>query len=85
MKSLLSTSGKSFRTSDLFFKLNFPNSSAFKCAKAVWPIFQKQKFGRIVTTSSQAGVCEFSALTLSASLAHCCSQCRRPAGISKRS
>ncbi|EPT05640.1 hypothetical protein FOMPIDRAFT_67625 [Fomitopsis schrenkii] len=30
--------------------------SAFKCAKAVWPIFQKQKFGRIVTTSSQAGV-----------------------------
>ncbi|KAH9838412.1 multifunctional beta-oxidation protein [Rhodofomes roseus] len=30
--------------------------SAFKCAKAVWPIFQKQKYGRIVTTGSQAGV-----------------------------
>ncbi|TFK72928.1 multifunctional beta-oxidation protein [Pluteus cervinus] len=26
------------------------------CAKAVWPIFQKQKFGRIVTTSSQVGI-----------------------------
>ncbi|KZT07638.1 multifunctional beta-oxidation protein [Laetiporus sulphureus 93-53] len=30
--------------------------AAYKCAKAVWPIFQKQKFGRIITTSSQAGV-----------------------------
>jgi len=29
----------------------------FKCARAVWPIFQKQKFGRIITTSSQVGVC----------------------------
>ncbi|KII89897.1 hypothetical protein PLICRDRAFT_40080 [Plicaturopsis crispa FD-325 SS-3] len=28
----------------------------FKCAKAVWPIFQKQKFGRIVTTCSQVGI-----------------------------
>ncbi|KAJ7593024.1 peroxisomal hydratase-dehydrogenase-epimerase [Mycena floridula] len=28
----------------------------FKCAKAVWPIFQKQKYGRIVTTSSPTGV-----------------------------
>jgi multifunctional beta-oxidation protein len=30
----------------------------FKCAKAVWPIFQKQKYGRIVTTCSQVGICE---------------------------
>ncbi|KAJ7158814.1 peroxisomal hydratase-dehydrogenase-epimerase [Mycena filopes] len=29
--------------------------ATYKCAKAVWPIFQQQKFGRIVTTSSQAG------------------------------
>jgi multifunctional beta-oxidation protein len=30
----------------------------YKCAKAVWPIFQKQKYGRIVTTASQVGICE---------------------------
>lgn len=29
-----------------------------QCAKAVWPIFQKQKFGRIVTMGSQAGICK---------------------------
>lgn len=28
----------------------------YKCAKAVWPVFQKQKFGRIVTTCSQVGI-----------------------------
>jgi len=28
----------------------------YKCAKAVWPIFQKQKYGRIVTTCSPVGV-----------------------------
>ncbi|KAI6169136.1 hypothetical protein EDD17DRAFT_1464898 [Pisolithus thermaeus] len=28
----------------------------YKCAKAVWPVFQKQKFGRIVTTASQVGI-----------------------------
>ncbi|KAK0223168.1 multifunctional beta-oxidation protein [Armillaria fumosa] len=28
----------------------------FKCAKAVWPIFQKQTYGRIVTTCSQVGI-----------------------------
>ncbi|KDQ57173.1 hypothetical protein JAAARDRAFT_286217 [Jaapia argillacea MUCL 33604] len=28
----------------------------YKCCKAVWPIFQKQKFGRIVTTCSQVGI-----------------------------
>ena len=31
--------------------------STYKCAKAVWPIFQKQKYGRIVTTCSQVGIC----------------------------
>ena len=30
----------------------------YKCAKAVWPIFQKQKYGRIVNTCSQVGICE---------------------------
>lgn len=28
----------------------------YKCAKAVWPIFQQQKYGRIVTTCSQVGI-----------------------------
>ncbi|VDB89806.1 unnamed protein product [Peniophora sp. CBMAI 1063] len=28
----------------------------YRCAKAVWPIFQKQKYGRIVTTSSGVGI-----------------------------
>ncbi|KAI5982272.1 hypothetical protein EDD15DRAFT_2391356 [Pisolithus albus] len=28
----------------------------YKCAKAVWPVFQKQKYGRIVTTASQVGI-----------------------------
>ncbi|KAF9223871.1 NAD(P)-binding protein [Gyrodon lividus] len=28
----------------------------YKCAKAVWPIFQEQKYGRIVTTCSQVGI-----------------------------
>ncbi|KAK7454640.1 hypothetical protein VKT23_011393 [Stygiomarasmius scandens] len=30
--------------------------ATYKCAKAVWPIFQKQKYGRIVTTCSQVGI-----------------------------
>ncbi|KZT59136.1 putative multifunctional beta-oxidation protein [Calocera cornea HHB12733] len=28
----------------------------YACAKAVWPIFQKQRYGRIVTTASQVGI-----------------------------
>ncbi|TFK50113.1 multifunctional beta-oxidation protein [Heliocybe sulcata] len=28
----------------------------YKCCKAVWPVFQKQKYGRIVTTCSQVGI-----------------------------
>jgi multifunctional beta-oxidation protein len=29
---------------------------AYSCTKAAWPIFQKQKFGRIVNTASAAGL-----------------------------
>lgn len=32
----------------------------YKCAKAVWPLFQKQKYGRIVATCSQVGICKSS-------------------------
>lgn len=28
----------------------------YRCIKAVWPIFQKQKYGRIITTSSGVGI-----------------------------
>jgi multifunctional beta-oxidation protein len=28
----------------------------YKCIKAVWPIFQKQKYGRIITTASGVGL-----------------------------
>lgn len=28
----------------------------YKCCKAVWPIFQKQKYGRIITTASPNGI-----------------------------
>ena len=33
-------------------------SGTYRSAKAVWPIFQKQKYGRIVTTCSSVGICE---------------------------
>lgn len=29
---------------------------AFSCTKAAWPIFRKQKFGRVVNTASAAGL-----------------------------
>lgn len=29
---------------------------AFSCTKAAWPHFRKQKFGRIINTSSAAGL-----------------------------
>jgi multifunctional beta-oxidation protein len=29
---------------------------SFACSKAVWPIFRKQKFGRIINTASAAGL-----------------------------
>lgn len=29
---------------------------AFSCTHAAWPIFRKQKFGRIVNTASAAGL-----------------------------
>ncbi|KAG7089759.1 hypothetical protein E1B28_011413 [Marasmius oreades] len=30
--------------------------ATYKCAKAVWPIFHKQQYGRILTTCSQTGI-----------------------------
>lgn len=29
---------------------------AYACTKAAWPIFRKQKFGRIINTASAAGL-----------------------------
>lgn len=29
---------------------------SYKCAKAAWPYFRKQKYGRVINTSSAAGL-----------------------------
>lgn len=29
---------------------------AFYCTKAAWPLFRKQKFGRVINTASAAGL-----------------------------
>lgn len=39
---------------DLVYKVHTYGS--YKCAKACWPIFRKQGFGRIINTSSSAGL-----------------------------
>ncbi|ELU40715.1 hydroxysteroid dehydrogenase [Rhizoctonia solani AG-1 IA] len=36
--------------------VHFGRSGTYKCAKAVWPVFQKQKYGRIITTASGVGI-----------------------------
>jgi multifunctional beta-oxidation protein len=33
-----------------------------QCVKACWPYFQKQKYGRIVTTASPNGICKYTGL-----------------------
>ena len=37
---------------------------SYKIVKACWPIFQKQKYGRIVTTASPNGLCPLGAMWL---------------------
>ncbi|KAF8557433.1 NAD(P)-binding protein [Imleria badia] len=44
----------SWQTRDLVIAVRLRGT--YKCAKAVWPIFQKQRYGRIVTTCSPVGV-----------------------------
>jgi len=39
---------------DLIVKVHMDGS--YKCAKAAWPIFRKQKYGRIINTASAAGL-----------------------------
>ncbi|KAM7218987.1 peroxisomal hydratase-dehydrogenase [Rhypophila decipiens] len=39
---------------DLIFKVHV--KGAYKCARAAWPHFRKQKFGRIINTASAAGL-----------------------------
>ncbi|TGZ82576.1 NAD(P)-binding protein [Ascodesmis nigricans] len=39
---------------DLITKVHIEGS--YKCAKAAWPIFRKQKYGRIINTASAAGL-----------------------------
>ncbi|KAF3923052.1 hypothetical protein ABW20_dc0104987 [Dactylellina cionopaga] len=53
---------------DLIMKVHVDGS--FKCAKAAWPHFRKQKYGRIINTASAAGLfgsfgqCNYSAAKL---------------------
>ncbi len=39
---------------DLIFKVHV--KGAYKCARAAWPHFRKQKYGRVINTSSAAGL-----------------------------
>lgn len=53
---------------DSVIQINLKGS--YKCAKAAWPHFRKQKYGRIINTTSAAGLfgsfgqCNYSAATL---------------------
>ncbi|RMY84893.1 hypothetical protein D0864_07443, partial [Hortaea werneckii] len=54
---------------DLIMKVHVVG--AYKCAKAAWPYFRKQKYGRLISTASAAGLfgsfgqCNYSAAKLS--------------------
>ena len=39
---------------DLIYKVHV--LGAYKCARAAWPYFRKQKFGRVISTASAAGL-----------------------------
>lgn len=39
---------------DLIMKVHVVG--AYKCAKAAWPHFRKQKYGRVINTASAAGL-----------------------------
>jgi multifunctional beta-oxidation protein len=39
---------------DLIFKVHV--TGAYKCARAAWPHFRKQKYGRVINTASAAGL-----------------------------
>src|SRR4051812_34217416 len=39
---------------DLIIKVHV--RGAYKCARAAWPHFRKQKFGRVINTASAAGL-----------------------------
>ncbi|KAL5891353.1 bifunctional hydroxyacyl-CoA dehydrogenase/enoyl-CoA hydratase fox2 [Pyricularia oryzae] len=53
---------------DLIFKVHV--KGAYKCARAAWPHFRKQKYGRVINTASAAGLfgnfgqCNYSAAKL---------------------
>lgn len=39
---------------DIIIKVHV--QGAYKCAKAAWPHFRKQKYGRVINTASAAGL-----------------------------
>jgi hypothetical protein len=56
--SLLFTSGEFAPLGLVIHSYDPISSGTYRSAKAVWPIFQQQKYGRIITTCSAVGICE---------------------------
>ncbi|KAI9870168.1 MAG: bifunctional hydroxyacyl-CoA dehydrogenase/enoyl-CoA hydratase fox2, partial [Pleopsidium flavum] len=62
---------KNMKDEDWDLIINVHVKGAYKCARAAWPHFKKQKYGRIINTASAAGLfgsfgqCNYSAAKLS--------------------
>ena len=54
LNSLASFKNMSEREWDQVIEVHL--KGAYSCTKAAWPIFRKQKFGRILNTASAAGL-----------------------------
>ena len=68
---LRDTSFKNMKDGDWDLIIKVHVKGAYKCARAAWPYFRKQKYGRIINTASAAGLfgsfgqCNYSAAKLS--------------------
>ena len=68
---LRDVSFKNMKDEDWDLIINVHVKGAYKCARAAWPHFRKQKHGRIINTASAAGLfgsfgqCNYSAAKLS--------------------
>jgi multifunctional beta-oxidation protein len=47
---------KNMKQSDWDLIYNVHVKGAYKCARAAWPYFRKQKYGRLISTASAAGL-----------------------------
>jgi multifunctional beta-oxidation protein len=53
---LRDVSFKNMKQSDWDLIYNVHVKGAYKCARAAWPYFRKQKYGRLISTASAAGL-----------------------------